>query len=342
MLGTSEPAETPLRRVRLAALGCRIAGTPRTRTADIHLAHTGTGVVLVLRRRWDVPEGERLTGADLAGRRILGASLRSLAAANVVSESATRSARRVVRVAAGRVAKTTVTPLGEAWETLPDGILVRDLAAEGRALDALPPRLVRPRIEAELVRVVAVAEVRDIGYHPGAQRLEALIADAAGTTAVVSADYSPHRPAALDALAGALAAGPRYISGAVRRDRGRLLVDPLAVMTDGGVVVPDLAPGDGTAALGGPPPPVPDPLAQALDEALTACADAAQRGLLRASPASRDRIGRAAEDLERAGLRTAAGTVAALAAALGGDDPRHITRAWATAHIRLVTTSELR
>lgn len=298
--------------------------------------------MLVLRRRWDVPEGERLTGADLAGRRILGASLRSLAAANVVSESATRSARRVVRVAAGRVAKTTVTPLGEAWETLPDGILVRDLAAEGRALDALPPRLVRPRIEAELVRVVAVAEVRDIGYHPGAQRLEALIADAAGTTAVVSADYSPHRPAALDALAGALAAGPRYISGAVRRDRGRLLVDPLAVMTDGGVVVPDLAPGDGTAALGGPPPPVPDPLAQALDEALTACADAAQRGLLRASPASRDRIGRAAEDLERAGLRTAAGTVAALAAALGGDDPRHITRAWATAHIRLVTTSELR
>ncbi|MEO3830138.1 hypothetical protein [Actinomadura sp. B10D3] len=342
VLGTSEPAETPLRRVRLAALGCRIGGTSRTRTADVHLAHTGTGVVLVLRRRWDVPEDERLTGADLAGRRILGASLRSLAAANVVSESAARSARRVVRVTAGRVAKTTVTPLGDAWETLPGTILVRDLAAEGRALDALPPRLVRPRIEAELVRVVAVAEVRDIGYHPGAQRLDALVADAAGTTVTVSADYSPHRPAALDALAEALAAGPRHISGAVRRDRGRLLIDPLAVMTDDGVVVPDLAPGDGTAALGGPPPPVPDPLAQALDEALTACADAAQRGLLRASTSSRDRIGRAAENLERAGLRTAAETVAALAAALGGDDPRHLTRAWATAHIRLVTTAELR
>ncbi|NEA27062.1 hypothetical protein, partial [Actinomadura bangladeshensis] len=166
------------------------------RTADLYLAHTATGVVLALKRRFDVPDGARLTGADLAGRRVLGAPLRSLAAANIVSESAARSAGRVVRVTAGRIAKTTVTPIGNAWETLPAGLLVRDYAAEARALDALPPRLVRPRVEAELVRAVEVAGVRDIGYRPGAQRLEAVVADAAGTTAVVSADYSPHRPAA--------------------------------------------------------------------------------------------------------------------------------------------------
>ncbi|MGI5208820.1 hypothetical protein ACQEU6_45545 [Spirillospora sp. CA-108201] len=342
VLGTEEAADTPLRRVRLAALGCRVGGTGAARTADVYLAHTGTGIVLVLKRRWDVPDGDGLTGADLAGRRVLGSPLRSLAAANVVSESASRSAGRVVRVAAGRIARTTVTPLGDAWEGLPAALLVRDLAAAGRALDALPPRLVRPRVEAELVRVVEIAEVREIGYHPGAQRLEAVVADAAGTAAVVRADYSPHRPAALDALSGALTAGARFVSGAVRRDRGGLVIDPLAVLTEDGPVVPDLAPGDGTAALGAPPAAAPDPLARALDEALAACAEAAHRGLLRPPSGTRERLARAGEALERAGLRTSAGTLAALTAALAADDPQGMTRAWATAHIRLVTAAELR
>jgi len=341
-LGTDEAAETPLRRVRLAALGCRVAGTAEARTADVYLAHAGTGVVLVLKRRWDVPDGTALTGADLAGRRILGAPLRSLAAANVVSESAARSAGRVVRVAAGRIAKTTVTPLGGTWETLPPALLVRDLAAEARALDALPPRLVRPRVEAELVRVVEVAEVRDVGYHPGSQRLEAVIADAAGAAAVVSAGYSPHRPAALDALAAALAAGPRLLSGAVRKDRGGLVIDPLAVMTGDGVVVPDLAPGEGTADLDAPPPAGRDPLDRVLAEALAACAEAAHRGLLHLPPGLRERIARSGEDLDRAGLRAAAGTVAALAGAVTADDPHRAAGAWATACVRLLTTAELR
>ncbi|RKS69147.1 hypothetical protein BZB76_6286 [Actinomadura pelletieri DSM 43383] len=342
VLGTDEAAETPLRRVRLAGLGCRVAGTDDTRTADVYFAHTGTGIVLVLKRRWDVPDGTRTTGADLAGRRILGASLRRLAAANVVSETATRTAGRVVRVAAGRVARTTVTPLGDAWEALPARLLVRDYAAEGRALDALPPRLVRPRVEAEPVRVVEIAEVRDLGYRPGAQRLEARVADKAGATAVVSADYSPHRPAALDALAAALSAGPRLVAGAVRRDRGGLVIDPFAVLTPDGVVVPDLEPGDGTAALDGPAWDDPDPLGHVLDEALDACADAAHRGFSHLTPGLRDRIARAGRDLERAGLRTTAGTLAAFAAALTGDDPRRAARAWATACVRLITTAELR
>ncbi|MGW5416322.1 hypothetical protein [Actinomadura geliboluensis] len=341
-LGTDERAETPLRRVRLVGLGCRVAGTGAHRTADIYLAHAGTGVALVLKRRWDVPDGERLTGADLAGRRILGVPLRSLAASNVVSESASRSAGRVVRVTAGRIAKTTVTPLGDAWESLPAALLVRDLAAEARALDALPPRLVRPRVAAELVRAVAVAEVRDIGYHPGAQRLEAVVADAAGTAAVVSADYSPHRPAALDALAAALEGGPRLVTGAVRRDRGGIVIDPFAVMTADGAVVPDLMPGDGTAALDAPAAAARDPLTHALAEALDASAEAAHRGLLHTTPGLRERIARTGRDLDRAGLRAAAASVADLAAALTADDSHRTVRAWAAAHVRLLTTAELR
>ncbi|HEU5027570.1 MAG TPA: hypothetical protein VFV01_21805 [Spirillospora sp.] len=342
VLGTDESAETPLRRVRLTALGCRVGGTDRVRTADLFLAHAGTGVVLVLKRRWTVPDGEALTGADLAGRRILGSPLRALAAANVVSESASRSAGRVVRVAAGRIARTTVTPLGNAWEGLPAGLLVRDLKAAERALDALPPRLVRPRVEAEFVRAVEIAEVRDVGYHPGAQRLEAVVADAAGATAVVSAEHGPYRPAALDALAAALADAPRMVTGAVRRDRGGLVIDPFAVLTASGPVVPDLAPGDGAAVLDGPSAAAPDPLGDAVRAALDVCAEAAHRGLLHATPGLRDRIARTGEDLRRTGLRAAAGALAGLAGTLGSDDPDRIAEAWTTAHIRLLATAELR
>ncbi|WP_067457320.1 hypothetical protein [Actinomadura macra] len=340
VLGTDESAETPLRRVRLAALGCRVGGTAEVRTADVYLAHVDT--VLVLKRQWAVPDGEWMTGADLAGRRILGTSLRALAGANVVSETATRSAGRVVRVAPGRVARTTVTPLGDAWDGLPDALLVRDLKAAERALDALPPRLVRPRVEAELVHVIAVAEVRDVGYHPGDQRLDAVVADEAGTTATVSADYAPYRPGALDALAEALAAGPRLIGGAVRRDRGGLVIDPFAVRTDDGIVVPDLAPGAGGAALDGPAARPRDSLGSVLEDALAVCAEAAQRGLSHVPRGLRDRIARAEKDLDRVGLRAAAATIARFAAALDGDDPHLMTRTWADAHIRLITTAEHR
>ncbi|WP_026404757.1 hypothetical protein [Actinomadura rifamycini] len=342
VLGTDEAADTPLRRVRLAALGCRVGGSDGTRTADVFLAHAATGIVLVLKRRWDVPDGERLTGADLAGRRILGASLRGLAAANVVSESATRSAGRVVRVAAGRIAKTTVTPLGGAWDSLPAGLRVTELEALRRNLEELPPRLVRPRVEAEFVRVLEIAEVRDIGYHPGAQRLQARVADASGGTAVVSAEYSPHRPAALDALAAALP-DTVMIAGSVRRDRGGLVVDPFAVRTaDGATVVPDLEPGDGSGELDAPVPRPPDPLAAVLDAALEATAEAAHRGLAHAPPTFRDRLARRAGDLRGAGLRAAADALDGFAAALGGDDRDATARAWATAHIRLLATAELR
>ncbi|WP_329521279.1 hypothetical protein [Spirillospora sp. NBC_01491] len=343
VLGTNESAETPLRRVRLAALGCRIGGTDAERTADVFLAHAGTGVVLVLRRRWDVPEGTTLTGGDVAGRRVSGAGpLRAIATANVVSETASRSASRVVRLAPGRVAKTTVTPLGGAWTGLPPSLLIRDLRAFQDTMDALPPRLVRPRVEAELVKVVEIAEVRSLGYHPGDQRLEAVVADAAGTAAVVSATYSAHAPAALDVLAEALKGGPSHLSGVVSRARGGLVIDPVAVLTPDGVVALDLAPGAGTAALDGLGARAADPLEEALEAALGVCADLAHRGLTHVPAGVRARLGQARGTLERVGLRAAAGVLERLAATLDGDDPRRAAESWVDAQIRLVTTAELR
>ncbi|GAA4010741.1 hypothetical protein GCM10022247_36230 [Allokutzneria multivorans] len=337
VLGTDEAAETALRRVRLTSLGCRIGGTTDERTAEVFLASGHSGTILVLRKRWELTEDEDLTGADLAGRRVAGSTLSALATANLVSESASRSPGRVVRIASNRVAKTTITPLGTAWEHLPDTVLVRELAALNAELADLPPRLVRPRVAAELLRVVQVCEVRSISYSPGDQRVDAVIADAHGTTARVSARHRSACPAALDALVEALSSGPRLISAVLRRSGGGLVLDPLAVMTDDGVIVPDLATRPATP-LRSAEQRRPDPLTDALDTALTACAELAHRGLRHAPPGLRTRIERAAAGLRRVGLHIAAGQLADLSASLGRDDPAPFL----TAYLRLTTTAERR
>ncbi|GAB2584907.1 hypothetical protein GCM10027168_17110 [Streptomyces capparidis] len=350
VLGTDEPAETALRRVRLTGLGCRVGGTGTERTAELYLAHGDSGTVLVLRKRWPLGEDETLTGAELAGRRLGGVPLRNLAAGNVVSESAVRSAGRVLRLAAGRIAKTGVTPLGRAWEHLPATVAPPDLATLGKELAELPPRPVRPRVAAELVRVVPVAEVRSIGYAPGDQRLEAVIADAAGTTATVSAEYHPASPAALDHLAAALAGefgAPRFVSGTVQRARGGVRVDPVAVVTDTGPHLPDLAPGDGSAALAAARPEPADPLDDALHTALAACAEAAHRGLRHTTPGLRDRLAAAARSLTAVGLRRAADRVTALTTELtalkaADDEGDTAVAAWVEAQLWLGACAEFR
>ncbi|WP_433337347.1 hypothetical protein [Spirillospora sp. CA-294931] len=342
VLGTNESAETPLRRVRLTALGCRVGGTALSRTAEVYLAHAATGVVLVLRRSWEATEEAPLPGHELAGRRLGGAPLRALAAANVVSETAHRSASRVLRLGAARVAKTTVTPLGTAWNDLPGTLLVRDLKALDLAMAALPPRLVRPRIEAEFVRVVEIGAVRGVGYDPGAQRLEATVVDTAGTKATVSATHSPHAPGALDLLASLLDGAPRMISGTVRRAGGGLVIDPIAVHTGDTTHVLDLAPGDGAGTLETRATAPSDPLGRALDTALEACAEAAHRGLRHVPPGVRARVAAAADGLHTTGLRAAADLVRTFVTAFDTDDEARRCTAWVDAYLRLHTTAELR
>jgi hypothetical protein len=343
VLGSDEPAETPLRRVRLTGLGCRVRGAP-DHEAELFLA-TADGAVLVLRKQWQHDEARQVTGHDLAGRRVGGAPLAAVAAGNLVTESAVRTAGRVVRLASSRVARTTVTPSTGDWDALADTILVRDLTALRDQLADLPPRLIRPRIETALIRAVAIAEVRGTGYHPGDQRLDAVVADAAGVTAVVSARYDPVRPAALDTLDRALRGGfgtPRFVSGVVRRTRGTVVIDPTAVVAGTAVILPDLAAGDGSPALPAAAAETDDPVTAALDGALAVCAEAAHRGLDHLPPGFGGRVDQAVQRLVHIGLPAAARALSALATALRQEDRRLTITAWVDAQIRLVTTADLR
>ncbi|MDX3660742.1 hypothetical protein PV646_25870 [Streptomyces sp. ID05-26A] len=310
VLGPDEPAETPLKRVRLTALGARV----RTETtADVYFA---SGDVVLVQR--DTP---RRTGQRLA-------------ASNVVSESATRSASRAVTLKTSRVAKTSLTPVGTAWDHLPQALVIEDYEAAAAHLAELPPRQVRARVEAELVRAIRVAEVSDLAYDPAAQRLTATLHSPTGTTCLLEATHRAVAPNALDALTTALRATPTTITGTIRRHRGTLVVDPLAVHAPTGVVVPDLA----TDTTPQPLPPgttASDPLSAAIDSALTVLAEAAHRGLDHLTASLLARIREVGTHLHTAGLQTAASHTTAFA-----DDPTPTT--WLTAHLRLLVTADAR
>lgn len=310
ILGPDEPAETPLKRVRLTALGAR----QRTENAaDVYLA---SGDVVLVQRNTPLRTAQRL------------------AASNVVSESATRSASRAVALKTSRVAKTSLTPVGTAWDHLPQALVIDDYEAAAAHLAGLPPRQVRARVEAELVRAIRVTEVTDLAYDPAAQRLTATLHGPAGTTCRLEATHRAVAPQALDALTTALRANPTTITGTVRRHRGTLVVDPLAVLTPAGVTVPDLAT-DATPQPLSPGATASDPLSATVDSALTVLAEAAHRGLDHLTDSLLTRVREVGAHLHNAGLRTAAARVTAFA-----DAPAATT--WLAAHLRLLVTADAR
>ncbi|MEU6924896.1 hypothetical protein [Streptomyces sp. NPDC046631] len=348
VLGTRESGDTPLRRVRLVSLGCRVHGTGQSLVSEVYLAHPGAGTVLVLRKGWTAPEGRELSAPHLAARRVLGTPLGSLATGSLVSESVRRTPSHALTIARGRLGTTTITPVGAAWTELPEPLLVRDLTALTAGWDGRPPRLIRPRVEAEAVHVVALSEVASVGYDPAEQRLEAVVRDASGTRALVISEYRPECPGALDALADALEGGATHISGSLHRSGGGVRIDPLGVLTPAGTVVPDLAAGDGSTALAAVGRRPSDPLTAALDEAMSAMAAVPHSGLRHLGVPARARIDEAATALSRTGLDRAATLLRAFVETLDGgavsDTEALAARsgAWLDAQLHLLVSSELR
>jgi hypothetical protein len=346
VLGTDEASETPLRRARLDGLGARVSAVGGERVIEVFLAHADSATVLVLRRSYETDD----SGPRLAGRRVAGVSIGALASGTVVTESAARSASRAVRLGTRRLSRTEAMTSRGSWPDLPRALIADDLAALAAELDALPPRPVRARVEAELVRVLPVAEVRSVTYAPGAQRLDAVIADAAGVTAVVSATHAACAPGRLDSMAAALRGEVRYVAGSVRRAGGGVVVDPIGFALAGpragepvgGVVVPDLA----EAARGAVPEDAAalatDAMGLALEEAAALIAELAHAGLHHAPATMPGRLRAAAGRLRRTGLRRVAETVEALAGRLGPDPGDAAVAAWVDAHLRVSLAADMR
>ncbi|MDI2129633.1 hypothetical protein [Yinghuangia seranimata] len=347
ILGAREAGETALRRVRLVSLGCRVGDGGRPddeRSVEVYFAHPSAGVVLVWRRAWPNPADQPPpAGPDLAARRVFGSTLGVSAAANILTERAVRTAGRVVTIGASRVAPTSVTPLsGRSWAELPEPLLVRDFTACRDALAARPPEPVRPRVAADAVRVLEVSAVGEVWYDAAAQCVEAELHDAHGNTALLSAPYNPYAPGGSDALEAALRDGDvRRVSGEVRRSGGRLVVDPVAVETAQGVLVPDLAAGVPRAAPTGPPVRASDPLGEAIAEARAVLAEAARQGLRHLDAAALQRVDEAAAGLARIGLAGSAAALRAFAAAWRTSGYAGAVQPWVDARLHLWVAAEL-
>jgi hypothetical protein len=346
VLGSEEAAETPLRRVRLDGLGARVTAVDDQRRVEIFHLQAATGVVLVSQRTWTSDDD----GPALARRRLGGASIGALAGGILVTESAVRSASRVVRLTTSRVSKSTVTIGTGAWDTLPPHLLIRDYARLAADLGRLPPRPVRARVRADLVRILAVAEVRGVHYSPGAQRLTVDIRDTEGVTATVTATHAAVAPARLDAIAAAFSGHhgtPRFVAGSVHRGGGGLLIDPYAIAAGGRVIVPDLtAPptgsgGGGRTTVGPGPGPGDGPLGAAVAEAREVLADLAHSGLAHLSPSTAVRLGEARQAVARVGLHRIAAALDELTGRLGPDPGAAATTAWVDAYLRVGVAAEL-
>lgn len=342
VLGSEEADATPLTLVRLTALGARVAAAGDTRTLEIYLAQPETGMVLAVQRDWPAPEDGALTGADLASRRLAGCKIGALASGNTVTEAASRTAARALKLGTGRLAKTQVLPLGLAWNDLPDSLRATNLDALAEELAARPPALVRPRVTAESLRVIAVEAVELHGYDPASQCLEASVTAPKGGTALLRVPHRSAAPGALEAAEKALRKGVTAVAGHVHRHRGALIVEPTALLTEDGPVVPDFAPGDDSAELAAAEEAAgTDPVSAAIEGALVACADLAHQGLRGAREPSRRRVEAAAAELKRVGLPRAASNFAHLSKALAAEDDAAKCDAWTAAAVRMLVTAEL-
>lgn len=145
------------------------------------------------------------------------------------------------------------------WADLPEPIAIDDLEAFERGVrDGLPAWLGPRRVGAH-VHVVRVGKVVDMAFSRGEQVLSALIEGEGGGRILVRVGHRAVSPGAIDATAQALGASPRFVSGEVSRQRGGLVMEPLAFLSDSAprgaaslgarLVVPDLERPNAQASL---------------------------------------------------------------------------------------------
>ncbi|MDB4994324.1 MAG: hypothetical protein JWM74_1756, partial [Myxococcaceae bacterium] len=348
ILGTEEAPETRLDHVRLVSLGARLEADGTSREAEVYLADPDSGVVLVLAKRWTFAEGEESPDGAALGERAIATriGLGTLARGQMVSRGVKRQANRAMALAGPRPGQTSITPQSGDWSLFPREILVSDFDELDRALRALPPRFLRPRVLAASMRVVSLAggAVGRIMYQPGAQELVAELRDADGNQMLLRRKYRRVAPNALEAIARALAGGGvRFVSGDVRRGDLGLEIDPTAIVTDR-VIVPDIEAAKGALAEHVVPyASTTAPLSAALSLASSLLEEVPHHGALRLRQEWSERAAHAVAALEGAGLQAVGKRVSDVARALRGVRPENARAAadvWFTAAIRVALTQE--
>ncbi|ATB35558.1 hypothetical protein CYFUS_000971 [Cystobacter fuscus] len=349
VLGMDEAPETELDYVRLVSLGIRLFAEGRERRAEVVLADPDTAGLLVVRRAFTYAEDQTPEDGARLGRRqgAPGVTLEALASGLVQASGAKRCTNRLILFPSSTqgLQRTSMTPQSGDWSQLPEPLLVNDVRALESAWRARPPRFLRPRLLAENVHAFAISRVGEVTYAPGAQEVHAELEDSRGHGFRVELSHRSVAPGALDALAGALTGKngpPHYVSGEVRRTARGLVVEPMALSCENGVVALDVQPAATTGKLctAADAPALP-PLAAALAEVEGCLADSVHQGLRHVPPAWTTRLDTVATRARGLGLKRLAEDLGALGAALArarasgaAGDEAALAETWASAALR--------
>ena len=346
LLGAGEASETRLDHIRLVSLGARLDGDESRREATVWLADPDTATVLMLVKEWTFDEKETIPSNQALARRLAAyrVPLGTIATGQVVTRVARRRANRRLYLGRGSgIQSTSLSPQHGDFQALPAPVLVRDLSKLAEAFRGRPPRMLRPRILTEDFHAVCISDVGPVRYAPGEQALVVQVLDEAGSPLTLISRYRSASPGGLSALADAMQSLPTVVCGVVRRSALGMEMDPVSVICDKGMVVPDLAAGGGPeSVLGGIERP-----GTPMEEALRAAAAQLDSGVhhgLRAVPSTWNRSLRlAAKRLEELGLGKVSGCMVALAdkAKAVEGAPDEAARAWLDAAIRVQLALEL-
>jgi len=346
LLGAGEASETKLDHIRLVSLGARLSGDESRREATVWLADPDTATVLMLVKEWTFGEKETIPSNQELARRLAAyrVPLGTIATGQVVTRVARRRANRRLYLGRGSgIQSTSLSPQHGDFLSLPSPVLVRDLAKLAEAFRGRPPRMLRPRILTEDFHVVCINEVGPVRYAPGEQALVVEVLDEAGNPLTLISRYRSASPGALSALADAMQSLPTVVCGVVRRSSLGMEMDPVSILCDKGMVVPDLAEGGGPESeLGGIQRP-----GTPMEEALRAAAVQLDSGVhhgIRAAPSTwNGSLRAAARRLEELGLSKVSGQLVALADTAKAVEarPAAAANAWLDAAIRVQLALEL-
>jgi hypothetical protein len=346
VLGEDEAPETLLDHVRLVSLGARLRADGRSRYADVFLADPDTQTVLVLGKRWDFKEKEAPEEGPVLARRSIASrlSLHQIAHGQLVSKAVKRRANRSMELATSRAVQTSVTPQRGEWGQLPSPILVRDMTAHLESLRARPPAMLRPRVLADDVHVVAVKAVEDVVYLTAEQMVVATLVDEADhpfTATIAHRSVAPH---AVDAATTALRGPVRFVAGELRRGRFGMALDVTAIAGEA-VVVPDLA--TAPAAANDPLPRHEarvraDVLGDALRTTFAALEEAVHVGVKSLDEHALRRMAAAAARLEEVGLTTLGKHLSEAHASAKSGDAKAAVRAVLSGALRAQLTQDAR
>lgn len=334
LLGIGVQGSVALDRLRLVALGTALWRDEQYEGAAMLWADPDTQALTVMERQWPL-EPER--NPPLHERRVAGQPLRQLAASQVLTQGATRSANGQLDITAQRQ-HTGVLPLSpRAWDELGHPLRQSSPTALARHLETQVPAFAQPRMAAAGVageaggsfHVVQLDDVQvtALGWDPVAQTLHACLRSSADDSPDVPVPlwlYQPYRavaPAAVDTLARALQGEfgqLRAVAGTVQRHAGQLRMLPLALLTNRQAVVLQVATAGEPVLLPTLRPPQ-SAAAQALEGVTERLALLLEQGLRHQHSGAWERLQASAQALQLAGMTEAAAQLRGLRAALAPD-----------------------